>query len=371
MPPFTRGTSAHKIEPKPFVPAHIVAPGRPHLPVVPTCRDGGHADAPRTPRPTHPVVAQFIESLRARNLSENTTRAYERDLSRFLDHLAEARKLDRFPGELSRIDFRAWLAALSGAGAARSTQARHLASLRSLYRHLARNGEVESNPLAGVRSPRPDRTLPVFLSVEEIERMLRAVERREEPQMDAETASPRSVHRCSSVASAVPDWRAARDSAIIETLYGGGLRVGELVGLDDADVDMYSGVLRVRGKGKKERLAPVGSKAAEAIRRYMGLREGRRRRGMTALFVNRSGTRLSARSVRRMVERVRLKAGLERRVSPHTFRHSFATHLLDRGADLRSVQELLGHASIGTTQVYTHLTAERLRRTYRKAHPRS
>ncbi len=175
-----------------------------------------------------------------------------------------------------------------------------------------------------------------------------------------------------SAVAVVFDWRGARDLAIIETLYGGGLRVSELVGLDDPDIDLKTGILRVKGKGRKERLAPVGRKAAGAIRRYLDLRrKGRRRLGETALFVNRSGGRLSARSVRRMIERVRTRAGLDKHVSPHTFRHSFATHLLDRGADLRSVQELLGHASIGTTQVYTHLTAERLRRTYQKAHPRA
>jgi tyrosine recombinase XerC len=301
------------------------------------------AKAPRLP---HPLVARFMESLRARSLSERTVIAYERDIAQFLDHLAGAGKFERFPGSLRRIDFRAWLAGLSRAGAARSTQARKLAALRSLYRHLVRNGEVDASPLTAVRSPRADRTLPGFLSVDEVEQMLRAF-------------------------GDSSDWRVARDRAMIETLYGGGLRVSELVGLDDADIDTASGVLRVKGKGRKERLAPVGRPATAAIRRYVELRRGRRRLGVTAVFVNRSGTRMSARSVRRMIERVRARAGLSRRVSPHTFRHSFATHLLDRGADLRSVQELLGHASIGTTQIYTHLTAERLRRTYEKAHPRA
>jgi tyrosine recombinase XerC len=294
-------------------------------------------------------VARFLESLRARNLSDLTVAAYERDLAQFLDLLAGAGRLDRFPAELARLDVRAWLGRLSERGVRRSTQARKLAAVRSLYRHLVRSGEIGSNPLAGVRSPRANRTLPGFLSVEEVERMI-------------EATRPEGK---------VQEWMVARDRAIIETLYGGGLRVSELVGLDDPDLDLSDGVLRVRGKGKKERLSPVGGHAVRAILRYLDLRRGRRRRGETALFVNRSGRRLGARSVARMMKRVGARAGLSRHVSPHTFRHSFATHLLDRGADLRSVQELLGHASIGTTQVYTHLTAERLRRAYERAHPRS
>ena len=350
MTPSSTGTPARKMEPRPFVALHAATDDG--ASAVRRARDGRGlssskgASGAKAPRMPHPLVARFIESLRARNLSERTLVAYERDIAQFLDHLADAGKLECFPGSLRRIDFRAWLAGLSGAGAARSTQARKLAALRSFYRYLVRNGEVETNPLAAVRSPRAGRALPGFLSVEEVEQMLRAV-------------------------GDASDWRVARDRAMIETLYGGGLRVSELVGLDDADVDTVSGILRVKGKGKKERLAPVGRPAAAAFKRYVELRRGRRRADERAVFVNRSGTRMSARSVRRMIERVRVRAGLSCRVSPHTFRHSFATHLLDRGADLRSVQELLGHASIGTTQIYTHLTAERLRRTYEKAHPRA
>ena len=245
---------------------------------------------------------------------------------------------------------RAYLAELSLAGAARSTVARKLASLRSLYKFLIRSGEVTRNPMAGIRSPRPDRSLPEFMSVEEIESFISATA------PDGE---------CSGQATRL----SVRDCAIVETLYGGGLRVSELVGLDDADVDLSEAVALVRGKGRKERLCPLGGHAARAIETYIASR--RRRLNVQALFVNRLGTRISARSVARMIERVAARSSLAKHVSPHAFRHSFATHILDRGADLRSVQELLGHASISTTQVYTHVTAERLRRSYEKAHPRA
>ena len=301
------------------------------------------------PAPTL-AVARFMESLRVRNMSERTIVAYSKDIDQFLNFLARTERLDRFPGALGRADVRAFLGELVAGGAARSTIARKLASLRSLYRYLVRGGEVAQNPMAGVRSPRPDRKLPEFLSVEEIERFVTASAA---PGEDGGQSARLSV----------------RDRAIIETLYGGGLRVSELVGLDDADVDLSEGVALVRGKGRKERLAPLGRQAARAITDYLASR--RRKRDEAALFVNRLGTRITARSVARMIERVGARSGTGKRVSPHAFRHSFATHLLDRGAGLRCVQELLGHASISTTQVYTHVTAERLRRSYETAHPRA
>ena len=216
-----------------------------------------------------------------------------------------------------------------------------------------RSGEVSRNPLEGIRSPRPDRSLPEFMSVDEIEGVISAASVEGEPG----SAGIQRVRL------------SARDRAIIETLYGGGLRVSELVGLDDADVDLAEGVALVRGKGRKERLCPLGRSAARAIDEY--LKSRRRKPEVRALFVNRLGTRLSARSVARMIDKVTARAGLSKHVGPHAFRHSFATHILDRGADLRSVQELLGHASISTTQVYTHVTAERMRRAYESAHPRA
>ncbi len=309
----------------------------------------------------HPAVLQFIESLRARNLSERTIVAYASDLAQFTGFIADRDCAGRFPAGVERIDIRAFLGELARANASRSTQARKVACLRSFYRYLGRTGEAHANPAAGVRAPRPDRTLPVFLSEDEVERLIAAATTTDE---DAQGMPRRDERPCAQVTLL-----AGRDRAIVETLYGGGLRVGELVGIDDADADLGSGLVRVRGKGKKERLAPVGRCAVDAMRDYLETR--RRKRSETALFVNRLGTRITPRSVGRMIERLRLRAGIAKRVGPHTLRHSFATHILDRGADLRSVQELLGHESISTTQLYTHLTAERLRRAYQKAHPRA
>jgi len=301
----------------------------------------------------HAGVRGFLESLNARNASERTIRAYSSDINIFVDFLRRTDRLDRFPDGLARGDMRAYLSELSLAGAAKSTVARKLASLRSLYKFLVRSGEVARNPMAGIRSPRPDRTLPEFMSLEEIEGVIAATS------TDGEKESAGAQEARLSV----------RDRAIIESLYGGGLRVSELVGLDDEDVDLAEGVALVRGKGRKERLCPLGRLAARAIEAYIASR--RRKPDVRALFVNRLGTRLTARSVARMIDKVTARSGLSKHVSPHAFRHSFATHILDRGADLRSVQELLGHASISTTQVYTHVTAERMRRAYEKAHPRA
>jgi len=305
----------------------------------------------------HAGVRGFLESLKARNASARTIRAYSTDIDLFLDFLRRTGRLDRFPDGLARTDVRAYLSELSLAGAAKSTVARKLASLRSLYKFLVRSGEVARNPMAGIRSPRPDRTLPEFMSLEEIEGVIAATAIEGGPATDGESAGAQEARL------------SVRDRAIIETLYGGGLRVSELVGLDDEDVDLAEGVALVRGKGRKERLAPLGRPAARSIEVYIPSR--RRKPDVRALFVNRLGTRLTARSVARMIDKVTARAGLSKHVSPHAFRHSFATHILDRGADLRSVQELLGHASISTTQVYTHVTAERMRRAYEKAHPRA
>ncbi|MHC4198666.1 MAG: site-specific tyrosine recombinase/integron integrase [Planctomycetota bacterium] len=352
------------------------ATGRAGVPLYMVSPDAEHPP-PARPRVHHTAVLRFLESLRVRNLSERTIVAYASDLAQFTGFLAarvggppepgayrgrEDRDCGgRFPAGVERIDIRAFLAELARANASRSTQARKVASLRSFYRFLVRTGEAHVNPAAGVRAPRPDRTLPVFLSEDEVGRLIEAAARADE---DAQGMPRRDERPCAQVTLL-----AGRDRAIVETLYGGGLRVGELVGIDDADADLASGLVRVRGKGKKERLAPVGGCAVHAMRDYLTTR--RRKRSETALFVNRLGTRITPRSVARMIERLRLRAGITKRVGPHTLRHSFATHLLDRGADLRSVQELLGHESISTTQLYTHLTAERLRRAYLTAHPRA
>lgn len=295
------------------------------------------------PRAMHPAIEEFVSALRAHNASERTVAAYAGDLEQFVEFLCVRGMGEAFPGQVDRFHLRSYLADLARSGAARTTQARKLASLRAFYRHLVRTGRLERNPALALRTPRADRRLPGFLSEEEAAAVIDAA----------------------GLAGAEP----ARDRAILEVLYGGGLRVSELVALDDSDLDLDAGLARVRGKGRKERLAPLGRSACAALREYLATR--RRSPGERAVFVNRRGKRLTSRSVARIVGSAAAGAAVPRRVSPHTFRHSFATHLLDRGADLRSVQELLGHASISTTQVYTHVTAERLRRAYDSAHPRA
>ncbi|MFG0333721.1 MAG: tyrosine recombinase XerC, partial [Maioricimonas sp. JB049] len=231
---------------------------------------------------------------------------------------------------------------------ARTTIARRLACLRSFFRYTTREGITETNPAQALRTPRVGRKLPHFLTTEQVATLLEAPPANE----------PMGL----------------RDRAILETLYSAGLRVAELVGLDVGDWDRDANILRVLGKGRKERIAPVGSYAAKALDRWLDVRmpapDGSPEdRG--AMFLNRFGRRLTTRSIGRMLEKYLKVTGLDTLTSPHTLRHSFATHLLDGGADLRSVQELLGHKSLTTTQIYTHVSTRRLRETYEQAHPHS
>ena len=296
----------------------------------------------------HPTVLAFLQYLTVeRNASPNTVRSYEDDLTQFCQFLggqlgvepAEADPTTADAGRLRR--YSAWL---SGRGYAASTVARRLASLRSFFRYQRRQGAVSSDPAGGLRNPKQPQRLPKLLRVEDVARLLDAIP----------TDHPLGV----------------RDRAMFETLYGGGLRVGELVGLNLDDVDDDQQLVRVRGKGRRERLCPAGPLAVHWIGHWRGVRLPKRP-GEPALFLNRFGTRLSARSVGRLLEDHLAGLGLDPGASPHTLRHSFATHLLDRGADLRSVQELLGHRSLSTTQIYTHVSRERLRDAYRNAHPRA
>lgn len=252
--------------------------------------------------------------------------------------------------DVNRI--RNYLAFLSEQDYSASTMARKIATLRSFYKWADRNSLVPANPMLMIRTPKQAKRLPKAISVEEIERLLSTPDDR--------------------------DLLGARDRAILETLYSTGIRVSELVDLDFADLDEYSEALRIRGKGRKERLVPLGSHALRAIRHYVQIlqrdprfnkdhKEGDR----IPLFINKHGGRLSSRSVRRKLDKYLKEAGLDPDISPHTLRHSFATHLLGNGADLRSVQELLGHQSLSTTQVYTHLTTQRMRDAYDQAHPRA
>jgi integrase/recombinase XerC len=294
-------------------------------------------------------IAQFLRYLQVeRGSSPHTVKGYREDLTAVAEYFAEADGATPAPESLTAVDLRGLLSAFHEAGFAKTSIARKLASLRSFYRFGQREGWVKANPARALRNPRKGRTLPHFLATDEIGKLL---------------AAP---------AASTP--MGLRDRAILETLYSAGLRVSELVGLNDGDADLGQGVLRVRGKGRKERLAPLGSYAIKALEAWLGVRvvatrepQGRE----TPVFTNRFGTRLTTRSVGRLLEKYLRATGLDQRTSPHTLRHSFATHLLDRGADIRSVQELLGHKSLVTTQIYTHVSTASLRAAYEKAHPRA
>ncbi|MEO0530063.1 MAG: tyrosine recombinase XerC [Planctomycetota bacterium] len=294
-------------------------------------------------------LGQFLRHLqRERDASEHTVKAYREDLSALADYLADDDGTTPEPKQITVADLRGYMAALGEAGYAKSSVSRRMAAVRSFFRFARREGWVASSPAEALRNPRKSRKLPHFLSGEEVARLLSA----------PPANKPQGL----------------RDRAILETLYSAGLRVSELVGASDGDLDIEQGLLHVRGKGRKERLAPLGSYATDAISAWLAKRnvaadapQGEE----TPLFTNRFGKRLTTRSVARMLEKHLAAAGLDPRTSPHTLRHSFATHLLDRGADIRSVQELLGHSSLVTTQVYTHVSTRSLREAYEKAHPRA
>jgi integrase/recombinase XerC len=283
-----------------------------------------------------------------KNASAHTVKSYREDLTQALNFFRGRQAGQALkPEHLTTRLLRAYLAWLHEQGYAKTTVARRIAAVRSWCRFLCRQGLLTTNPADGLRGPRQDRKLPHFLSEEELGRLL------ETPPAD----TPLGV----------------RDRAILETLYSAGLRVGELTGLNLADVDLDSGLATVRGKGKRERLALLGPQALAGLKGWLAERErlSPRARSQAAVFLNKIGTRLSSRSVGRLLEKYLAQAGLDPRTSPHTLRHSFATHMLDRGADIRSVQELLGHKSLANTQIYTHVTTHRLRESYHKAHPRA
>jgi integrase/recombinase XerC len=296
------------------------------------------------------AIGQFLRYLATeRNASDLTIKAYREDLLGLVDWLETTRGEVPRPNAMSPQDLRAFQAALQQAGYARATISRKLASLRSFYRFAMRQGIATDNPAKPLRNPRQQRKLPHVLNNKEVGSLLLA------PPSDQTMG--------------------LRDRAILETMYSAGLRVSELVGLRDRDIDPDQQIIRVRGKGRKERISPLGSYALRAIHRYAKkrIRDPKSESlGKDApVFVNRFGRILTTRSVGRMLEKHIAVTGLDSRTSPHTLRHSFATHLLDRGADIRSVQELLGHKSLATTQIYTHVSAANLRKVYEKAHPRA
>ena len=281
-----------------------------------------------------------------RNASELTLKSYSEDLDSLLVYFSEQLGSILEVHQVTINVLRGYQAYLHECQYARTTIARRLACLRSFFRYAQREGRVDSNPAKLLRTPRIGRKLPHFLSVEHVAQLLEAPPANE----------PMGL----------------RDRAILETIYSAGLRVAELVGLNVTSWDRDSNVLRVFGKGRKERIAPVGSYAADALARWMDVRELTEKStedDRQALFLNRFGRRLTTRSIGRLLKKYIQQTGLEKLTSPHTLRHSFATHLLDGGADLRSVQELLGHKSLTTTQIYTHVSTKRLKETYEKAHP--
>jgi integrase/recombinase XerC len=290
------------------------------------------------------AVAAFLRHLeRERNASPHTIRAYGEDLAQFRVYLQEALGRAPRPRDVDHLLIRGFLARLHSAGRSKTSAARKLATLRTFFRFLAREGILTRNPARGLASPRLERRLPPHLSEAEVAAIL---------------AVPGEEDSC------------LRARAILELLYATGIRCGELVGLELDALDMPGGLVRVLGKGSKERIVPFGGRAREALRQYLPAR-ARTRPRTPALFLNARGGRLTDRSVRNILK-LRLTAmALRQRVSPHSLRHAFATHLLERGADLRAIQELLGHASLSTTQRYTHVDTRHILEIYRKSHPRA
>jgi integrase/recombinase XerC len=293
------------------------------------------------------LTAEFLNALRVeRDASPLTIRNYSADIAAFADWFEQKCQQKCNWLQVDPFHLRAYLVHLTERQFDRATIHLKMSALRSLFKWLVRTEHVKQNPLVGLTLPKKGRRLPKFLTIQQVEALLDA-----------------PLQEC-----AKDNLAAWRDKAILETLYSAGLRIHELVQLNDEDMDVLGEVVRVRGKGKKERLAALGGPAIETLQKYLELR-ARSSRG--PLFVNRFGGRMTARSVQRMLKKYLVAAGLDPSLTPHKLRHSFATHLLDAGADLRSVQELLGHASLSSTQIYTHITPERLKKVYEKAHPRA
>ena len=304
------------------------------------------------PDPREPLAEylRYIED--GRQLSPNTVAAYARDLRQFSEWLDT-----QYPGwawsDVDRLDLRSYLGHMNRRGWARRTISRKLSAIRTFYRWLHQEEVVEANPARTVRSPKLERKLPAWLTRSDVDKMFVLAENR----------------------AAEGGFHGARDLAILETFYATGMRVSELQGLDLADVDLVGDQVKVRGKGRKERIVPLGGAAVRALRKY----ELRRRDALEsssgpdreALFISRNGKRLSTRRIQGIVQEFLDAVADEGELSTHSLRHSFATHLLDAGADLMAVKELLGHAALSTTRIYTHTSKERLKRVYDDAHPRA
>ncbi|MEW5895701.1 MAG: tyrosine recombinase XerC [Candidatus Omnitrophota bacterium] len=283
-------------------------------------------------------IDKFLSYLEIeKNYSRHTVVNYAVDLNEFLKFIGDSTSVQA----VSYLHFRRFLAHLRLMNYKSRTLARKLSSMRSFFKFLHREGLIKDNPSLLLSTPKIDKTLPKFLSEQDTVKLLEA------PSGRSETA--------------------LRDRAMFETLYSSGIRVSELVGMNVDSVDTIGNMVKVEGKGKKERLVPIGDVAVSAIRDYLASRQNTAR----ALFLNTNGNRLTDRSVRNIINKYILKTSVLMRVSPHTLRHSFATHMLDHGADLRCVQELLGHSHLSTTQIYTHVTTDKMKKVYDQAHPRA
>ena len=317
----------------------------------------------RKPVAVDSAIRDFVDYLEVeKNASPHTVPNYVRDINQFVSMVWGEGAAQPFAWkQVDRFAARRFVVNFQKLECAPTTTRRKLSSLRSFFRFMVREERLTGNPFSGLALPKKPQRLPSFLSVDEVTRLL-----------DSAAAAAAEVEP-----HALWESHAAlRDLAILETLYSTGMRVSEVAGLTDRQVDVLSGVATVRGKGKKERLCPLGEPACRALAAALEARDSwRRLAGHTgrakAVFLNRHGDPLSARSVERMMKKHLAAAGLSTNYSPHALRHSFATHLLDAGADLRSVQELLGHASLSTTQIYTHVSIEHLKRVYHEAHPRA
>lgn len=293
-----------------------------------------------------PLIEEFINYLGVeRGLAQNTLQSYSRDLAQYYEYLKQVN--GAAPENASSSQIMAYLRELQRQGKATATVARRLAALKAFYQFLVMEKKVENDPTANLESPRLEKKLPSVLSVEEVEHLLNQ-----------------------------PDVRSVagmRDRAMLELLYATGIRVSELVALNCADINSEMGFVRCLGKGSKERIIPVGSVAVKSLRNYLQNSRPKlcRRGNEQALFLNQHGRRLTRQGFWKIIKKYARQARIEKKITPHTLRHSFATHLLENGADLRAVQEMLGHADISTTQIYTHITRGRLKEVYSKAHPRA
>lgn len=309
-------------------------------------------------------LEEFIRHLRGeRNASEHTVTAYAHDIIEFAQLV---RNSDESFDDWKSVDLeqaRTFQMKLFEAGDCKRSQRRKLSALRSFFRYLQKTGQLDANPFSRMPPLKVERPLPKVMNLSQIDQLLEAIP------AYWEKAAATGLAKTEEGA----EFASARDRALVEAIYSGGLRISEALGLNHEDLDLASGVAKVRGKGKKERFAMMGRYAAEALRKYFALcrERGWATNPASPVFLNRFGKRLTARSFQRNLKSYLIEGGLPPDFTPHKLRHSFATHLLDNGADLRSVQELLGHENLSTTQIYTHVSAERMRKVYDRAHPRA